>query len=151
MGRPTRDEAGGTRSAGEVFEAHLEAAARGDVETDIEENFGTDVVLLTGVGIFRGHAGVRLSRAILAADAPEARFRYLTRLVDGEFAFLEWRADADAIEIDDGADSFLVQDGLIRVQTIHYTVRHRAGYHERIGHLLEGASGGAELPVPGSG
>ena len=69
---------------------------------------------------------------------PDRAHRFLTRLVDGDHAFLEWEAQADEVTIDDGADSFVIQDGLIRAQTIHHTVRHRTGYHERIEHRDRG-------------
>jgi SnoaL-like domain len=122
MGRSTRD----------VFDDHLRRAAERDVEGDIEHNFAPDVVLLTGVGILRGHDGVRRSREILHADIASGRYEYVTRLVDGDAAFLEWRAESDEVEINDGADSFVITDGRIRIQTIHYTIRHRSGYHAAI-------------------
>jgi hypothetical protein len=122
------------RSTQAVFEDHLSEAARADVERDIRRNYAPDVVLLTGVGVLRGHDGVRRSRELLQADAPEATFEYLTRLVEGQIAFLEWTGETDAVEISDGADSFLISDGLIRIQTIHYTVRHRAGYRHHVQH-----------------
>ncbi len=127
----------GTRSTEDVFEDHLASAARGDTDGDIERNFAPDVVLLTGLGVFRGHDGVRRSRAILAADLPGARYEYLTRLVDGDAAFLEWQATAEDVQVDDGADGFIVADGRIRVQTIHYTLRHRPGHHDRVTHAGE--------------
>lgn len=37
---------------------------------------------------------------------------------------LEWAA-GDHVEIHDGADSYLVRDGRIAVQTIHYSTRPR--------------------------
>jgi hypothetical protein len=120
------------RSTRSVFADHLRTAAKGDVEGDIRRNYAEDVVLLTGIGVLRGHDGVRRSRDVLESDVPSGKYRYVTRLVEGDCAFLEWRAEADAVEVDDGADSFVIRDGLIRVQTIHYTVRHRSGYHEQI-------------------
>jgi hypothetical protein len=126
-----------TRTTWEVFEDHLTTAATGDVEADIARNYAPDVVLLTGIGVLHGHDGVRRSRSVLRDDVGDATYEYVTKLVDREAAFLEWRAQTDAIEIDDGADSFVIRDGLIRIQTIHYSVRHRTGYHERIVHELD--------------
>jgi hypothetical protein len=104
------------------------------VDGDIARDYAEDVVLLTGLGTFRGHDGVRRSRSILAADLPDATFRYVTTLIDGDVAFLEWRATAEAVEVNDGADSFVVEDGRIRSQTIHYTVQHRPGYRGHVTH-----------------
>jgi hypothetical protein len=39
-----------------------------------------------------------------------------------ELAYLEWTADSDGVRIEQGVDSFLIRDGLIRVQTIYYRV-----------------------------
>jgi hypothetical protein len=42
-------------------------------------------------------------------------------------AFIEWMVDAGEVRVDDGADSFLIEEGKIVHQTIHYTVLDRAG------------------------
>jgi hypothetical protein len=42
-------------------------------------------------------------------------------------AFLEWTVDDGPFRIRDGADSYLIQDGRIRMQTIHYTVEDEYG------------------------
>lgn len=54
---------------------------------------------------------------------PEATFEYRTRLVEGEMGFLEWSGRSASTLADDGADSYLIRDGRIVAQTIHYTVR----------------------------
>jgi hypothetical protein len=66
--------------------------------------------------------GVRRLAQILQEQLPEAGFEYRTRLVEGEVAFLEWSARSDRAKVEDGADSFLIRDGRIVVQTIHYTL-----------------------------
>ncbi len=40
--------------------------------------------------------------------------------------FLEWAADASSTRVDDGIDTFVFRDGLIRVQTVRYTLQHKA-------------------------
>ena len=37
-------------------------------------------------------------------------------------AFLEWTASGPTARVRDGADSFVIRDGQIVVETIHYTV-----------------------------
>ena len=39
--------------------------------------------------------------------------------------FLEWAADAAQTRVGDGIDTFVFGDGLIRVQTVRYTVQHK--------------------------
>jgi hypothetical protein len=46
-------------------------------------------------------------------------------LYEGDVLFLEWAADAGATFTDDGIDTFVFRDGLIRVQTLRYTLQHR--------------------------
>jgi hypothetical protein len=112
------------RSARDVLEDHLRLRQPGlaKVEKAISRNFAEDVVLLTGYGVFRGHEGVRRSAHVLYGRLPCVRYRYATTLVDGEMAFLEWTARCATARVEDGADSFLIRDGRIVVQTIHYTV-----------------------------
>ncbi len=111
------------RSVEDIFNDHLQLALDGDLETDIARNFAEDCVLLTTYGVFRGHAGIREAAELLMRQLPNARYRYRRRLCDGEIAFLEWEADADGAQVDDGADSFLIRNGAIQAMTIHYTVR----------------------------
>jgi hypothetical protein len=117
---------GAVRTAREVFEDHLALAQAGDVETDIDRNFAPDCILLTSEGVFEGREGVRRAAALLSAHLPGARFRYLTRIVVDEIAFLEWTGDSDRAVVRDGADSFVIRDGLIRYMTAHYTVERRS-------------------------
>ncbi|MDQ4079012.1 MAG: nuclear transport factor 2 family protein [Chloroflexota bacterium] len=110
------------RSVQEVFEDHLRKRQAGRVEEDIARNFAKDVILLTGYGVYRGHEGVRRSARILYQQLQDATFQYLTKLVEGDVAFLEWTGEGGGNQVQDGADSFLFRDGKIVVQTIHYTV-----------------------------
>ncbi len=122
------------RTTREVFEDHLRRAVEGDLDGDIATNFAADVVLLTGIGVLHGHEGVRRSRSVLHDDLPGGRYEYLSRFVERDYALLEWRGESDGVRIEDGADGFLIVDGLIRAQWIHYTVMHKAGYQRPIEH-----------------
>ena len=37
--------------------------------------------------------------------------------------FLEWAADAARTRVEDGIDTFVFRDGMIRVQTLRYTLQ----------------------------
>jgi hypothetical protein len=113
------------RSAREVFDDHLREGKHGSVEDDLARNYAEDVVILTGMGIYRGHDGVRRLAELIREQLPEATLDYRTQLVADEMAFLEWTGRSERAEVRDGADSFLIRDGRIVVQTIHYTVQHR--------------------------
>ena len=113
------------RSTREVFEDHLALAQSGDVETDVARNLAPDCVLLTTYGVFRGHDGARDAANLLDRQIGRTTYTYRTKLWHDEMAFLEWSASTDIAWIDDGADSFWIHDGYIRVMTIHYTVHSR--------------------------
>jgi SnoaL-like domain len=122
------------RTTAAVFDDHLRRALAGDLEGAVGHNFAADVVLLTGVGEFRGHDGVHESRRLLREDLGDGDYEYLTRLTSGNYAFLEWCGQAEDVRIEDGADGFVIADGLIRMQWVHYTVIHRTGYRRRLNH-----------------
>ncbi|CAN5498109.1 hypothetical protein BH23ACT3_BH23ACT3_00360 [soil metagenome] len=106
----------------EVLDDHLALAAAGDWRTDLDRNVADDVVVLTGFGVFEGRDQVRVLAELLEAQLPGARFEYTTVLVSGDVAFLEWNADGRGVRVRDGADTFVIRDGRIAVQTIHYTL-----------------------------
>ncbi|MGX1933798.1 nuclear transport factor 2 family protein [Microbacterium resistens] len=110
------------RTTTDVIHDHLRRRLDGDLDGDIE-NYGEDVVQLTGSGIYRGRSGIRDCAAELQRLVGSATFTYRQTLVDGPYAFLEWTAESDEITVGDGADGFVVHDGRIVLQTIHYTPR----------------------------
>jgi hypothetical protein len=111
------------RTTTEVFEDHLAKRLAGDVEGDIKDNYAEDVVFLTGTGAFYGHDGVRHSASELGKYATgKATFEYRHTLIVGDYAFLEWTAKADDRVVCDGADGFVIKNGKIILQTIHYGV-----------------------------
>ncbi len=116
------DEARRQRSAEEVFDDHLRLAAEHRFDEDIERNLAPDCVILERRGIFHGREGARQLARWLEEELPDAPYTYTTRMVEGRVAFLEWTAEAERTRVRDGADSFVIEDGWIVAQTIHYTV-----------------------------
>lgn len=110
------------RSTREVLEDHLRLRRVGDLETDLARNYAAGVVLLCQFGIFRGSEQVRAAAERIGLLLPKARFADLASHVDGEMAFLEWAAEADGVQVLDGADSYLIRNGLIRAQTIYHAL-----------------------------
>ena len=113
------------RTTTEVFEDHLAKRLAGDVEGDIRDNYAKDVIFLTGTGAFEGHDGVKKSAAELDAYVGNIPYEYNHTLIKDKYAFLEWTAKGKNKEVLDGADSFVIEDGKIVLQTIHYTVTHQ--------------------------
>jgi hypothetical protein len=112
-----------SRTTEEVFEDHLQKRLNGDLEADIQTNYAPDVVFLTGTGTFHGHDGVRQSADELERYLGGEEFEFKTKLVDGDYAFLEWKGHNDNKHVFEGADSFVIQDGKIVMQSIHYCVK----------------------------
>jgi len=120
-----------SRTVQEVLDDHLGLAENwgGEVgferglEEDLRRNSSEDIAVLINRGTFHGHEGVRQLAQMLAEELPEHRsFEYTYRAVEGRMAFLEWAYEDDNVRVRDGADSFLIENGKIVAQTIHYTV-----------------------------
>lgn len=88
---------------------------------DLAENYAEDVLLLSAEGIHHGHRGVRVLAGILRDYVPAGTYHYRTLLVAGDVGMLQWSASGESRRIHDGADTFVVRDGLIRAQSIHYS------------------------------
>ncbi|AFZ69285.1 nuclear transport factor 2 family protein [Deinococcus peraridilitoris] len=112
-----------TRSAREVLDDHLRESREGTVENDLKRNYSQNLVVLIADGVYHGHDGLRQLAERLFKELPNPRFEYTTVLVEGEMGLLEWKADSEHAFVDDGADSYLIRDGKIHAQTIHYTVK----------------------------
>jgi hypothetical protein len=123
-----------SRTAQEVLDDHLNLdenfGAQEDwrriVEEDIHRNVSEEIVILINRGTFRGHEGVRRLAQMLGEELPEHRaFEYTYRAVEGRMAFLEWAYEDEDVRVRDGADSYLIENGKIVAQTIHYTVEQK--------------------------
>ena len=94
------------------------------LEEDLRRNVAANIFILINRGVFRGHDGVRQLAWMLAEELPEHRkFQYTHVAAEGRIAFLEWTYEDDQAQVPDGADSYLIEDGKIVAQTIHYTVQ----------------------------
>jgi len=110
------------RSTEEVLQDHLRLRREGRTDEDLERNYDDDVVVLSHLGQFRGIDGMSTLAALLAEQLKDARYHYDMVLVDGEFGFLRWTAEAADFTVSDGADSYCVRDGRIVAQTLAYSL-----------------------------
>lgn len=110
------------RSTREVLDDHLRRRAEGKLLEDLELDYADDVVLLCEYGVMRGRDAVRESADDLHLQMPSGCFRYLATEVEGEYAFLRWRGESPEVRLENGADSFVIRDGRIIMQSIYYTV-----------------------------
>ena len=56
---------------------------------------------------------------------PNVSWDFKTQIYEDDVLFLEWAADAAATFVEDGIDTFVFSDGLIRVQTTRYTLQRK--------------------------
>ena len=108
------------RSAIEVFKHHAQAMVAGELD-EIVADYADDALFITPNGVLHGKDGVRAGFTKLFGELPNPRFDVRTRILEGDVLFLEWSATADGVRADDGVETFLVRDGQIVLQTVHYT------------------------------
>lgn len=110
-----------TRTPQEVFAHHGEALMAEDLD-GIVSDYADDAVFITPEGVRRGKEGVREGFVKLLGDLPGAEWELPTQLFEGDVLLLEWKAESQKTKAEDGIDTFVFKDGLIRVQTVRYTV-----------------------------
>jgi ketosteroid isomerase-like protein len=113
-----------TRTPEEVFAHHAQALGAGDLD-EIVADYADDAFFISPAGVLRGKDGVRAAFTQLLADVPDADWDLKTLIYEDDVLFLEWAADAAATRVEDGIDTFVFRDGLIRVQTVRYTLQHK--------------------------
>jgi uncharacterized protein (TIGR02246 family) len=112
-----------TRTPEEIFQHHVQALGAGDLD-EIVADYSDDAVFITPAGVRRGKDGIREAFTQLLADVPNADWTLPTVIYEGDVLFLEWTATAATTKVEDGIDTFIFSDGLIRLQTVRYTLQH---------------------------
>ncbi len=113
-----------TRTPREVFQHHVEALGAEDLD-GIVADYTDDALFITPEGVKRGKDGVRQAFAKLIGDVPQATWDLKTQIYEADVLLLEWGAESNATRVEDGIDTFVFRDGLIRVQTVRYTLQPR--------------------------
>jgi hypothetical protein len=109
------------RTPQEVFEHHGEVLMAEDID-GIVSDYADDAVFITPDGVLRGKDGVRRGFEKLLSDLPGASWKLPTMLFEDDILLLEWQAESEQVKAVDGIDTFVFRDGLIRVQTVRYTL-----------------------------
>jgi hypothetical protein len=117
-------EATTARTPQEIFQHHAEVLAAGDLE-GIVSDYADDAVFITPAGVRRGKDGVREGFVQLLADVPSAEWAVPTQIYEDDLLFIEWSAESEKTRVEDGIDTFLFRDGLIRAQTVRYTLQQK--------------------------
>lgn len=115
-------EATSVRTPQEVFQHHAEALMAGDLD-GIVADYSDDAVFITPDGALYGKDGIRQAFTRLLSDLPSAEWDVPTTIFEGDVLFIEWKAVAEKTMAEDGIDTFVFRDGMIRVQTVRYTLQ----------------------------
>jgi hypothetical protein len=111
-----------TRSPLEVFNHHVQALGAEDLE-EIVADYSDDAIFITPAGVLRGKDSIRQAFAGLLGEIPQATWDLKTTLFEDDILFLEWSAEGGGNRIEDAVDTFVFRDGLIRVQTVRYSLQ----------------------------
>jgi ketosteroid isomerase-like protein len=111
-----------TRTPQEVFQHHAEVLIAGDID-GLVEDYSDDAIFITPAGTLHGKDGVRQAFEKLLTDLPSADWDVPTQIFEGDVLFIEWSAKAKSTYAEDGIDTFVFRDGLIRAQTVRYTLQ----------------------------
>jgi hypothetical protein len=109
------------RTPQQIFQHHGESLGAEDLDA-IVSDYSEDAIFITPAGVLRGKAGVRQGFIKLLSDIPKASWTLPTQLYENDVLLLEWKADSAKTKVDDGIDTFVFKDGLIRAQTVRYTL-----------------------------
>ena len=109
------------RTPQEVFQHHAEVLIAGDLD-GIVSDYADDALFITPDGVKHGKDGVREGFVKLLSDVPEADWEVPTQIFEDDVLLIEWKAESENAKVEDGIDTFVFRDGMIRVQTIRYTV-----------------------------
>jgi len=123
-----RMEATTARTPQEVFQHHAEVLGAEDLDGIISD-YTDDAIFITPDGsVLRGKDGVRQGFVKLLGDVPGATWDLPTQIYEDDILLLEWTAESEKTKVDDGIDTFVFRDGLIRVQTVRYTLIEKDGH-----------------------
>ena len=109
------------RTPQEVFQHHVEAIGAEDLDALVSD-YSDDALFITPGGVRRGKDLIREAFEKLIGDLPGASWQMPTQLFQDDVLLLEWKAESERRKVDDGIDTFVFRDGLIRVQTVRYTL-----------------------------
>jgi hypothetical protein len=114
-----------TRSSQEVINHHPQALAAEDLEEIVADHSG-DAVFITPAGVQRGRDGIRQAFTKLLSEVPQVTWDIKSLPTRTTSCCSSGDAEGGGNRIEDGIDTFVFRDGLIRVQTASATAAARS-------------------------
>ena len=109
------------RSARQVFDDHWDAILSGDMDR-ILADYAPDAVFVQPGAVARGHAGIQAVFEGIGANVGEMAVSQDSVTVGDSMVLLEWSGHGAGGRRASGVDSFYIEDGFIRYQTLSYSV-----------------------------
>jgi SnoaL-like domain len=103
-----------------VFAHHAQALGAEDLDATLMD-YAPTATLISPSGVLRGKDPIRQFFANLLQVLPKAQWGIKTLYADNVL-FLEWTADSARASVPDGVETFLFENGLITLQTVHNTI-----------------------------
>jgi ketosteroid isomerase-like protein len=102
----------------DVLAHHMTCFDKGDL-AGIMSDYTSDSRLFTPDGVLRGSGAIRgfFQRLFEEFAKPGMSFEMLRQDVDGEVAYIVWKAETAANRFELGTDTFVVRNGKIVIQT----------------------------------
>ena len=106
-------------TAEEVVDHHFHAFLKNDVE-EIMKDYVDESEIWTSEGRIQGLEAIAgfFSYAFTVLPSPGTQFGIKQKLVKNNWVYRAWNADSPVISIPTGADTFVVEDGKIMLQTV---------------------------------
>ena len=102
----------------DVLTHHLRCFGKGDLDGTMAD-YSADAKIFTPDGLVRGSQAIRgfFARVFEEFVKPGMDFHMLRQEIDGDTAYIVWKADTPASRIELATDTFIIRDGRIVTQT----------------------------------
>lgn len=112
------------KTAKEVLDHHLTCFANRDLD-GLMADYSTDALLFGIEGTLRGRDAIRpvFDRFFAEFAKPGLSFSRNQLLIEGDYAFIVWTADTADNSYELGSDTFVIQNGSIRLQALTAKVK----------------------------
>ena len=109
-----------------ILDHHTDAFGRGDVDAIVEDFTEESTIIfpksvITGLDNIREHF-VNLTQNIFTQGT---EYELVEKAVVGNISYLIWNAESDRYKIPFGTDTFIFEDGKIKVQTVAFMLEEK--------------------------
>lgn len=108
------------RTPEEVFTHHAQVFEAEDLDA-ILLDYAPTATVISPPDVLRGKDAIRTFFTQVIQVLPKAQHRNKMTFADNVL-LLEWTADSARASVSDGVETYLFENGLITLQTVHYTV-----------------------------